>query len=99
LQTAIYPFANANVSFSKWNVKLEKFKRLRIDFPNTIFIIIIQKTTAETMRLGSSIKFNSSATIDVVSRDGERIAVIKKGRYGTTGWEYSISEQRVIREF
>lgn len=83
-------------SFQKLNVKAEEFERLRQDFPKTIFIIIFQKTTAGTMRGGSSIKFNSSATIDVQLKDEERIAVMEKGRYGTIGWVYSIDEGRII---
>ena len=85
-------------SFQKLNVKAEEFERLRQDFPKTIFIIIFQKTTAGTMRGGSSIKFNSSATIDVQIKDEERIAVMEKGRYGTIGWVYSIDEGVIIRE-
>lgn len=85
-------------SFQKLNVKAEEFERLRQDFPKTIFIIIFQKTTAGTMRGGSSIKFNSSATIDVQLKDDERIAVMEKGRYGTIGWVYSIDEGIVINE-
>lgn len=85
-------------SFQKLNSKAEEFERLRQDFPKTIFIIIFQKTIAGTMRGGSSIKFNSSATIDVQLKDDERIAVMEKGRYGTIGWVYSIDEGRVISE-
>ncbi|MBL4755956.1 MAG: ATP-binding protein [Flavobacteriales bacterium] len=85
-------------SFQKLGVKPEEFERLRNDFPKTIFIIIFQKTTAGTIRGGSSIKFNSSAAIDVVVRDGERIAVMDKGRYGTMGWEYSITDGVVVKE-
>ncbi len=85
-------------SFQKLNVKAEEFERLRQDFPKTIFIIIFQKTKAGTMRGGSSIKFNSSATIDVQLKDEERIAVMEKGRYGTIGWVYSIDEGVIIRE-
>lgn len=85
-------------SFQKLNVKAEEFERLRQDFPKTIFIIIFQKTTSGTMRGGSSIKFNSSATIDVQLKDGERIAVMEKGRYGTIGWMYSIDEGRIVNE-
>lgn len=85
-------------SFQKLNVKAEEFERLRQDFPKTIFIIIFQKTSSGTIRGGSSIKFNSSATIDVQLQDGERIAVMEKGRYGTIGWVYSIDEGRVIEK-
>ena len=83
-------------SFQKLNVKAEEFERLRQDFPKTIFIIIFQKTSSGSMRGGSSIKFNSSATIDVQFKDEERIAVMEKGRYGTIGWVYSIDEGRVV---
>ena len=86
-------------SFQKLNAKAEEFERLRQDFPKTIFIIIFQKTTAGTMRGGSSIKFNSSATIDVQLKDDERIAVMEKGRYGTIGWVYSIDEGRTSSSF
>lgn len=85
-------------SFQKLNVKAEEFERLRQDFPKTIFIIIFQKTASGSMRGGSSIKFNSSATIDVQIRDEERMAVMEKGRYGTIGWVYSIDERRVVNE-
>ena len=83
-------------SFQKLNVKAEEFERLRQDFPETIFIIIVQKTSSGAMRGGASIKFNSSATIDVQIRDNERVAVMEKGRYGTIGWVYSIDEARII---
>ena len=83
-------------SFQKLNVKAEEFERLRQDFPKTIFIIIFQKTSSGSMRGGSSIKFNSSATIDVQIKDDERIAFMEKGRYGTIGWMYSINEGVVI---
>jgi len=83
-------------SFQKLNVKAEEFERLRQDFPKTIFIIIFQKTSSGAMRGGSSIKFNSSATIDVQIRDDERVAIMEKGRYGTIGWVYSIDEERII---
>lgn len=86
-------------SFQKLNVKAEEFERLRQDFPKTIFIIIFQKTTARTMRGGLSIKFNSSATIDVQLKDDERVAVMEKGRYGTIGWVYSIDEGRTSSTF
>jgi DNA replication protein DnaC len=85
-------------SFQKLNVKAEEFERLRQDFPKTIFIIIFQKTASGSMRGGSSIKFNSSATIDVQIRDEEHIAFMEKGRYGTIGWVYSIDEGRLILE-
>jgi hypothetical protein len=86
-------------SFNKLNAKAADFENLRTDFPKTLFILIFQKTSSGTMRGGSSIKYDSSATIDVIKRDGERIALMEKGRYGTIGWEYSIDNGRVIKEY
>lgn len=85
-------------SFQKLDADPEDFEKLRKDFPHTIFIIIFQKTTAGTMRGGSSIKFNSSATINVTIRDEERIAVMEKGRYGTQGWEYSTTQRMIVKD-
>jgi len=84
-------------SFTKLDAKTEDFENLRNDFPKTIFILIFQKTTSGSIRGGSAIKYNSSATIDVIKRDGERIAIMEKGRYGTQGWEYSISEGEIVK--
>ena len=84
-------------SFTSLDTKVTEFERLRTDFPNTLFLLIFQKTTAGNMRGGSSIKYNSSATINVIKRDGQRIAIMEKGRYGTIGWEYSITNKQVIK--
>ena len=86
-------------SFNKLDAKAADFENLRTDFPKTLFILIFQKTTSGTMRGGSAIKYDSSATINVVRRDGERIAIMEKGRYGTQGWEYSIDKSKVIKEY
>ena len=86
-------------SFTKLDAKAADFENLRTDFPKTLFILIFQKTTSGTMRGGSSIKYDSSATINVIKRDGERIAIMEKGRYGTIDWEYSIDAMKVIKEY
>lgn len=85
-------------SFQKLEAKASEFENLRQNFPKTIFIIIFQKTTSGSIRGGSSIKFNSSATIDIRIKENERIAYMEKGRYGTMGWRYSVSEREVIQE-
>lgn len=84
-------------SFNQLEIKAEEFEKLRQDFPDTIFIMIFQKTNAGTIRGGSSIKYNSAATIDVVLRDDERVAIMEKSRYGTQGWEYSITHNSIIK--
>ena len=77
-------------SFGKLKAKPEDFDKLRTDFPNTIFIIIFQKTSSGTMRGGPSMLFDSAAAIDIENRDGERVAVMVKSRFGTQGWELDI---------
>ncbi|MCR9171824.1 MAG: DUF713 domain-containing protein [bacterium] len=85
-------------SYSKISQKAADFEDLRQDFPNTYFIIIFQKTTDGKIRGGSSILFNSTATIDIqVYDDGERVAVMKKSRYDTENFIYSISNDRMIK--
>lgn len=83
-------------SFTKLNVDSTEFERLRTDFPQTIFILIFQKATSGGMRGGSSILFNSSATIDVTKDGGTRYATMVKSRYGTIGWRYDIDAGRTI---
>lgn len=83
-------------SFQKLETEASEFEHLRQSFPKTIFIIIFQKTTNGTIRGGSSIKFNSSATIDVRIEENERVAYMEKGRYGTMGWKYSVSENIIL---
>ncbi|NVK65685.1 MAG: hypothetical protein HWE22_13920 [Flavobacteriales bacterium] len=86
-------------SFSKISAKATDFEALRQDFPNTYFVIIFQKTTDGKIRGGSSILFNSTATIDIrVNDDGERLAVMVKNRYDTENFIYSITEDRLVKE-
>ncbi|MCB9198089.1 MAG: hypothetical protein H6600_06495 [Flavobacteriales bacterium] len=86
-------------SYSKISAKAIDFENLRQDFPNTIFIVIFQKTTDGKIRGGSSILYNSTATIDIkVTSSGKRIAIMQKSRYGTENFVYSISENKLIKD-
>jgi DNA replication protein DnaC len=85
-------------SYSKLTNDPKEFDWLRHAHPKTLFIIIFQKTTAKTIKGGASIMYDSSATIDVKKINGERVAVMMKGRYGTQGWIYSIDNNRIIKE-
>ena len=83
-------------SFSRLECKADDFEDLRQTYPDTIFVVIFQKTNQGTIRGGASIKYNSTATIDIQLReDGERVAVMEKSRYGTQDWEYLVTEQRI----
>ena len=86
-------------SYSKISDKAKDFEELRQDFPDTFFIIIFQKTTDGKIRGGSSILFNSTATIDIkVDAGGERLAVMKKSRYDTENFIYSITEGELVKD-
>jgi len=85
-------------SYSKISKDPDDYEILRQSHPNTLFIIIFQKTGNNTPRGGASIVFNSSAVIDVQIKDGHRIATMIKCRYGTQGWVYSITKGVIIQE-
>ena len=85
-------------SYAKISSKPEDFESLRQDFPNTFFIIIFQKTTDGKIRGGSSILYNSTATIDIkVTKGNHRIAVMKKSRYDTENFVYSIANDVLLK--
>lgn len=85
-------------SYSKLTNNPKEFDWLRNNHPKTLFIIIFQKTTAKTIKGGAGIMYDSSATIDVKKVNGERVAKMLKGRYGTQGWVYSIDKDKIIEE-
>ena len=85
-------------SYAKISSKAEDFENLRQDFPDTFFIVIFQKTTDGKIRGGSSILYNSTATIDIrLTKGNHRIAFMQKSRYGTENFVYSISRDRVLK--
>ena len=83
-------------SFQKLGAKPEEFDRLRQDFPETIFIVIFQKTTTGKIRGGSMIRYDSAATINLTWEGNERVAIMEKSRYGTQSWVYSLNRNAVI---
>lgn len=86
-------------SYSKISDKAKDFEELRQDFPDTFFVIIFQKTTDGKIRGGSSILFNSTATIDIkVAPNGDRLAVMKKSRYDTENFIYSITDGKLVKD-
>lgn len=84
-------------SFGKLNCRAEELDRLRNDFPSTVFLFILQKTTQGSSRGGAAINYDCSMVIDVIKRDGKRIAMMKKSRYGTIGWEYDLDAEEIVQ--
>jgi nucleoside-triphosphatase THEP1 len=89
-------------SWNKLHVKSSEFDRLRKEFPDTIFIIIFQRTTQGTIRGGTAPLFDAGINLEVVKVDDTFInnyAVATKNRYGATGIQYHITKQKIINNF
>ena len=85
-------------SFSSISDYPKDFEALRQDFQKVFFIVIFQKVNDGGIRGGASIKFNSTTTIDIkVLNKNHRIAVMKKSRYQTENFVYSISEKKLLK--
>ncbi|GAB4235491.1 MAG: hypothetical protein Tsb0034_09630 [Ekhidna sp.] len=88
-------------SWNKLNVHSSQFDKLRKDFPNTIFIVIFQRTTRGTIRGGTAPLFDAGINLEVVKVDDtfkNNYAVGTKNRYGETGLQYNIYTGQLIRE-
>lgn len=85
-------------SWNKVGVPSLEFDRLRKAYPNTIFIVIFQRTTQKTIRGGTAPLFDAGINIEVVKVDDTFVnnyAVATKNRYGVTGIRYNISQQEI----
>ena len=88
-------------SWNKVGVPSLEFDRLRKAHPNTIFIVIFQRTTQKMIRGGTAPLFDAGINIEVVKVDdtfSNNYAVATKNRYGATGIKYNISRQKIISE-
>lgn len=88
-------------SWNKLNVHSSQFDKLRKDFPNTIFIVIFQRTTQGTIRGGTAPLFDAGINLEVVKVDDtfqNNYAVATKNRYGETGIQYNIHSGKVLSE-
>lgn len=89
-------------SWNKLYVKSSEFDRLRKEFPDTIFIIIFQRTTQGTIRSGTAPLFDAGINLEMVKVDDtfmNNYAVTTKNRYGVTGIKYNITQGEIINDF
>lgn len=89
-------------SWNKLYVKSSEFDRLRKEFPDTIFIIIFQRTTQGTIRSGTAPLFDAGINLEVVKVDDtfmNNYAAATKNRYGVTGIKYNITQGEIINDF
>jgi len=85
-------------SWNKVGVSSLDFDSLRKQFPNTIFIVIFQRTTQKTIRGGTAPLYDAGINIEVVKADDSfknNYAVTTKNRYGVTGIQFGIHSQKV----
>ncbi|MES2836492.1 MAG: AAA family ATPase [Bacteroidota bacterium] len=82
-------------SWGKLNADINEFDKLRITFPNTIFVSIFQLTTSGQMRGGTMAAFDAGINIETSIVDGKRIAICTKNRYGKTGIKYFTDDRKI----
>ncbi|MBQ0733889.1 antirestriction protein [Aquimarina celericrescens] len=86
-------------SWNKTGLPSQDFDRLRKEHPNTIFIVIFQRTTKGTIRGGTAPLYDAGINIEVVKADDSftnNYAITSKNRYGITGIQYNIYKQHII---
>jgi|GEM_PF-3996048 hypothetical protein len=85
-------------SWTKLDVDSLEFDRLRNDFPDTIWIVLFQRTSANKIRGGTKPLYDAGINIEVVKADETFInnyAVATKNRYGQTGIRYNVSSKKI----
>ncbi|WP_299432142.1 antirestriction protein [uncultured Aquimarina sp.] len=86
-------------SWNKTGLPSQDFDRLRKEHPDTIFIVIFQRTTQKTIRGGTAPLYDAGINIEVIKVDDtfrNNYAVTTKNRYGITGIKYNISTKEII---
>ncbi|MBS1981683.1 MAG: hypothetical protein JST74_10980 [Bacteroidetes bacterium] len=86
-------------SWTKLDVESSEFDNLRNDFPNTVWIVLFQRTSANKIRGGTKPLFDAGINIEVKKVDDTFVnnyAVASKNRYGETGIHYNISLKKII---
>ena len=85
-------------SWTKLDVDSQEFDRLRNDFPDTIWIVLFQRTSANKIRGGTKPLYDAGINIEVTKVDDTFVnnyAVASKNRYGQTGIHYNISSKKI----
>ncbi|WP_244299644.1 antirestriction protein [Aquimarina algiphila] len=89
-------------SWNKTGLPSQDFDRLRKQHPNTIFIVIFQRTTQKTIRGGTAPLFDAGINIEIIKADDtfkNNYAITTKNRYGITGVKYNIFTKNIIEVF
>jgi hypothetical protein len=79
-------------------VDSQEFDNLRNDFPNTVWIVLFQRTSGNKIRGGTKPLYDAGINIDVVKADESFVnnyAITTKNRYGQS-YKYNISSKKII---
>ncbi len=88
-------------SWTKLDVDSSEFDRLRKEYPNTIWIVLFQRTTANKIRGGTQPLYDAGINLEVIKTDDSFVnnyAVASKNRYGFTGIKYNIYQRKIINQ-
>ena len=88
-------------SWTKLDVDSAEFDKLRNDFPDTIFIVLFQRTSGGKIRGGTKPLYDAGINIMVRKVDNTFVnnyAECTKNRYGQTGLQYNVSQKRLVEQ-
>lgn len=86
-------------SWTKLNISSEEFDKLRRQYPNTIWVVVFQRTSGKMIRGGTRPLFDAGMNIEVVKVDDtfeNNYAVATKNRYGNTGVKFNIKNKKLF---
>ncbi|MDF9799785.1 DNA-binding NarL/FixJ family response regulator [Catalinimonas alkaloidigena] len=87
-------------SWNKLDTDSSEFDKLRKDFPDTIWVVIFQRTTQGTIRGGTAPLYDAGINLEAVKSDTgfeHNYVQATKNRYGETFIPYSIATKKIIQ--
>jgi len=84
-------------SWGKLNVPSQEFDTLRKAFPNTVFVVVFQRTTQGVIRGGTAPLYDAGINMKAVKEPDhtENYVYASKNRYGETGLKYVIDRKTI----
>lgn len=86
-------------SWNKLDADSKEFDRLRKDFPDTMWVVIFQRTTQGTIRGGTAPLYDAGINLEAVkSAEGfeHNFVQATKNRYGETFLPFSMASQSLL---
>lgn len=86
-------------SWPKLKISPKEFDNIRKQFPNCIFIVILQRLSSGDIRGGNDALYDAGINIECAKVDNTFVnnyAYTSKNRYGQSGLKYNIAKQQLI---